>query len=72
MTLQEIDEAEAKIRKQREDLAVERRKFTEACLDLGKQRRELEQAKLDFEESKRTFRLDKVMSFLSFSPRYVI
>ncbi|KAF8937149.1 hypothetical protein BGZ58_003201 [Dissophora ornata] len=71
MTLQEIDDAEAKIRKQREDLAVERKRFTEACLDLGKQRKELEQAKLDFEESKRTFRLDKVMSFLSFSPRYV-
>ncbi|KAG0010081.1 hypothetical protein BGZ80_001807 [Entomortierella chlamydospora] len=69
MTLQEINEAETKIRYQREELAKERTKFTQACLDLGKQREELEQAKADFEESKRTFRLEKVMSFLSFSPR---
>ncbi|KAF9172785.1 hypothetical protein BGX20_004865, partial [Mortierella sp. AD010] len=69
MTLQEINEAETKIRYQREELAKERTKFTQACLDLGKQREELEQAKADFEENKRTFRLEKVMSFLSFSPR---
>ncbi|KAG0367517.1 Afadin and alpha-actinin-binding-domain-containing protein [Gamsiella multidivaricata] len=69
MTIQEIDEAEAKICKQREDLAKERKKFTESCLGLGKQRAELERAKQEFEESKRTFRLEKVMSFLSFSPR---
>lgn len=68
MTLQEIDEAEAKIRKQREDLARERKKFTQACLDLGKEREELRRAKDEFEESKRTFRLDKVVDFLSFSP----
>ncbi|KAF9547741.1 hypothetical protein EC957_007906 [Mortierella hygrophila] len=68
MTLQEIDEAEAKIRKQREDLAQERKKFTQACLDLGKEREELQRAKDEFEESKRTFRLDKVVDFLSFSP----
>ncbi|KAI1316707.1 hypothetical protein EDD11_009596 [Mortierella claussenii] len=68
MTLQEIDEAETKVRQQREDLAKERKKFTEACLDLGKKREELERDKQEFEESKRTFRLDKVMSFLSFSP----
>ncbi|KAF9349867.1 hypothetical protein BGX26_011898 [Mortierella sp. AD094] len=69
MTLQEINEAEIKIRHQREELAKERTKFTQACLDLGKQREALEQAKVDFEESKRAFRLEKVMSFLSFSPR---
>ncbi|KAF9905840.1 hypothetical protein EC991_001245 [Linnemannia zychae] len=68
MTLQEIDDAEAKIRKQREDLAKERKSFTQACLDLGKEREELQRAKLQFEESKRTFRLDKVIDFLSFSP----
>ncbi|KAK5816895.1 Afadin and alpha-actinin-binding-domain-containing protein [Linnemannia elongata] len=68
MTLQEIDEAEAKIRRQREDLAKERKRFTQACLDLGKEREELQQAKDEFEESKRTFRLDKVVDFLSFSP----
>lgn len=68
MTLQEIDEAEAKIRKQREDLAKERKKFTQACLTLGKEREELQQEKAEFEESKRTFRLDKVVDFLSFSP----
>ncbi|KAF9131326.1 hypothetical protein BGW39_001937 [Mortierella sp. 14UC] len=68
MTLQEIDDAEAKIRKQREDLAKERKKFTQACLDLGKEREELQRAKAEFEESKRTFRLDKVVDFLSFSP----
>lgn len=68
MTLQEIDEAETKIRKQREDLAKERKRFTQACLDLGKEREELQQAKDEFEESKRTFRLDKVVDFLSFSP----
>ncbi|KAF9958263.1 hypothetical protein BGZ70_009249 [Mortierella alpina] len=68
MTLQELDEADAKIRQQREDLAKERKQFTQACLDLGKQREELQKAKRDFEESKRTFRLDKVVSFLSFSP----
>ncbi|KAF9156661.1 hypothetical protein BG015_002865 [Linnemannia schmuckeri] len=68
MTLQEIDEAEAKIRKQREDLAKERKKFTQACLDLGKEREELQRAKDEFEESKRSFRLDKVVDFLSFSP----
>ncbi|KAG0279385.1 hypothetical protein BGZ95_001363 [Linnemannia exigua] len=68
MTLQEIDEAEAKIRKQREDLTRERKKFTQACLDLGKEREELQRAKEDFEESKRTFRLDSVVDFLSFSP----
>jgi hypothetical protein len=70
MTHQEMDEEEAKISKQRDDLAKERKIFTQACLDLGKQREELEQAKREFEESKRTFRLDNVMSFLSFSPRY--
>lgn len=70
MTLQEMDDAEAKITKQRDDLAKERKIFTHACLDLGRQREELEQAKREFEENKRTFRLDKVMSFLSFSPRY--
>ncbi|KAF9922064.1 hypothetical protein FBU30_007838 [Linnemannia zychae] len=68
MTVQEIDEAENKIRKQREDLARERKRFTQACLDLGKEREELQKAKADFEESKRTFTLDKVMEFLSFSP----
>ncbi|KAF9566021.1 hypothetical protein EC968_003917 [Mortierella alpina] len=68
MTLQELEEAEAKIQQQREDLAKERKQFTQACLDLGKQREELQRAKQDFEESKRTFRLDKVLSFLSFSP----
>ncbi|KAG0218012.1 hypothetical protein BGX33_008873 [Mortierella sp. NVP41] len=68
MTLQEIDEAESKIRKQREDLAKERKRFTQACLDLGKEREELQRAKVEFEESKRTFRLDKVVDFLSFSP----
>ncbi|KAG0196528.1 hypothetical protein BGX28_010025 [Mortierella sp. GBA30] len=68
MTLQELDEAEVKIQKQREDLAKEREQFTEACLDLGKQREELRKAKQEFEESKRTFRLDKVVSFLTFSP----
>ncbi|KAG0035366.1 hypothetical protein BGZ81_008964 [Podila clonocystis] len=68
MTTQEVEEAETKLRKQREDLAKERKKFTEACLDLGRQREELKKAKLEFEESKRTFRLDKVVSFLSFSP----
>ncbi|KAG0325598.1 hypothetical protein BGZ99_000424 [Dissophora globulifera] len=68
MTLEELEEAETRISKQREDLARERKTFTEACLDLGKQREELDQAWKDFEESKRTFRLDKVMSFLSFSP----
>ncbi|KAK3816170.1 MAG: Afadin and alpha-actinin-binding-domain-containing protein [Benniella sp.] len=69
MTHQEMDEEEAKIIKQRDDLAKERKIFTQACLDLGKQREELEQARREFEESKRTFRLDNVMSFLSFSPR---
>ncbi|KAF9365682.1 hypothetical protein BGX34_009017 [Mortierella sp. NVP85] len=69
MTHQEMEEEEAKISKQRDDLAKERKIFTQACLDLGKQREELEQAKREFEESKRTFRLDNVMSFLSFSPR---
>ncbi|KAF9985508.1 hypothetical protein BGZ65_010659 [Modicella reniformis] len=68
MTLQEIDDAESKIQKQREDLVKERKMFTQACLDLGKQRQELEQAKRDFEENKMSFRLDKVMSLLS-SPR---
>ncbi|KAF9279493.1 hypothetical protein BGZ68_007890 [Mortierella alpina] len=68
MTLQELEEADAKIRQQREDLAKERKQFTQACLDLGKQREELQRAKQDFEESKRTFCLDKVVSFLSFSP----
>ncbi|KAF9321973.1 hypothetical protein BG003_009291 [Podila horticola] len=68
VTAQEVEEAETKLRKQREDLAKERKKFTEACLDLGRQREELKKAKLEFEESKRTFRLDKVVSFLSFSP----
>ncbi|KAF8937881.1 hypothetical protein BGZ47_008824 [Haplosporangium gracile] len=68
MTLQDIDEAEAKIRKQREDLAKERKKYTQACLNLGKEREELQRAKDEFEESKRTFRLDKVVDFLSFSP----
>ncbi|KAG0363415.1 hypothetical protein BG005_000049 [Podila minutissima] len=68
MTAQEVEEAETKLRKQREDLAKERKKFTEACLDLGRQREDLKKAKLEFEESKRTFRLDKVVSFLSFSP----
>ncbi|KAG0284502.1 hypothetical protein BGZ96_011130 [Linnemannia gamsii] len=68
MTLQEIDEAEAKIREQREDLAKERKKFTQSCLALGREREELQQEKADFEESKRTFRLDKVVDFLSFSP----
>ncbi|KAG0228224.1 Afadin and alpha-actinin-binding-domain-containing protein [Mortierella sp. GBAus27b] len=68
MTLQEMDDAEAKINKQRDDLAKERKLFTQACLDLGKQREELEQSKRDFEESKRTFRLDNVLSFLNFSP----
>ncbi|KAF9897205.1 hypothetical protein BX616_006008, partial [Lobosporangium transversale] len=69
MTAQEIEEAEAKVQKQREELAKERKKFTEACIDLGKKRDELERDKMAFEESKRTFRLDKVMSFLSFSPK---
>ncbi|KAF9210018.1 hypothetical protein BGZ59_009853 [Podila verticillata] len=68
MTAQETEEAEIKLRKQREDLAKERKKFTESCLELGRQREELKKAKLEFEESKRTFRLDKVVSFLSFSP----
>ncbi|KAF9337109.1 hypothetical protein BG006_006287 [Podila minutissima] len=68
MTALEVEEAETKLRKQREDLAKERKKFTEACLDLGRQREDLKKAKLEFEESKRTFRLDKVVSFLSFSP----
>ncbi|CAO3572305.1 unnamed protein product [Mortierella alpina] len=68
MTLQELDEADAKIRQQREDLAKERKQFTQACLNLGKQREDLQKAKREFEESKRTFRLDKVVSFLSFSP----
>lgn len=68
MTAQETEEAETKLRKQREDLTKERKKFTEACLELGRQREELKKAKLEFEESKRTFRLDKVVSFLSFSP----
>ncbi|KAG0032888.1 hypothetical protein BGZ82_006347 [Podila clonocystis] len=61
MTAQEVEEAETKLRKQREDLAKERKKFTEACLDLGRQREELKKSKLEFEESKRTFRLDKVI-----------
>ncbi|KAG0333481.1 hypothetical protein BG004_000818 [Podila humilis] len=68
LTAQEIGDEETKLKKQREDLAKERKKFTEACLDLGRQREELKKAKLDFEESKRTFHLDKVVSFLSFSP----
>lgn len=71
ITLQEIDEAETKIRQQREELAKERKKFTEACLDLGKQREELQQAKVEFEEGKRTFTLDKFMSLLTTSPAYV-
>ncbi|KAF9930580.1 hypothetical protein BGZ67_005733 [Mortierella alpina] len=65
MTLQELDEADAKIRQQREDLAKERKQFTQACLDLGKQREELQKSKQDFEESKRTFRLDKSRKWTS-------
>ncbi|KAF9420387.1 hypothetical protein BGZ94_009143 [Podila epigama] len=68
MTAQELQDTEAKLQQQREDLAKERKKFTEACLDLGRQREELQKAQVEFEESKRTFRLDKVVSFLSFSP----
>ncbi|KAG0047258.1 hypothetical protein BGZ83_007663 [Gryganskiella cystojenkinii] len=68
MTLQEIDEAETKIRQQREELAKERKKFTAACLDLGKQREELQRAKIEFEEGKMTFTLDKFMSLLTSSP----
>ncbi|KAF9191092.1 hypothetical protein BGZ51_007801 [Haplosporangium sp. Z 767] len=65
MTLQEIDDTETKLKQQREDLAKERKQFTAACLDLGKQREELHRLKMEFEESKRTFHLDKVVSFLS-------
>ncbi|KAF9200802.1 hypothetical protein BGZ49_008958, partial [Haplosporangium sp. Z 27] len=69
MTLQEINEAEAKIRQQREELARERKKFTESCIELGRQREDLAKAKAEFEESKRTFSVEEVLSFLSYSPR---
>ncbi|KAF9433349.1 hypothetical protein BGZ76_009567 [Entomortierella beljakovae] len=69
MTLQEINDADMKIRNQQEELAKERKKFTAACLDLGKQREALDRAKLEFEESKRTFKLDQVMNFISNSPK---
>jgi len=68
MTLQEIEDVEAEIIQQREQLAKERKRFTEACLDLGKQREELQRAKAEFEEGKRTFTLDNFMSLLSSSP----
>ncbi|KAG0237103.1 hypothetical protein BGW41_000271 [Actinomortierella wolfii] len=69
MTASELDEAQAKIQQQREELAKEREKFTQACLDLGRQREQLAKERAEFEASKRTFQLEEFLAYLDDNSR---
>ncbi|KAF9974147.1 hypothetical protein BGZ73_002485 [Actinomortierella ambigua] len=64
MTAPELDEAQAEIQQQREQLAKEREHFTQACLDLGRQREQLNKERSEFEASKLTFQLEEFLAYL--------
>ncbi|TPX44005.1 hypothetical protein SeLEV6574_g04769 [Synchytrium endobioticum] len=70
-TQQDVDSQMEELRRQREQLDLERRRFTDAAVKLGVERVTLEREREEFEEGKRMLETQKVLSVMPSTPNWL-